>query len=109
MEIIGLSPEAIAGLSLVVMVIMQLLKYFGKYVGVVDEETSTAAQRIVVAVLSGATVLLLNWTNVIGIDFANGGVAELVTLATTLFAGATAAYHLVWDTVVLGVNKLRGK
>lgn len=98
MEIIGLSPQLLTGLALAVMVLMQVLKYAG---WVVDEDSSTAAQRIVVAVLSGAAVLVLNWTQFLALDFTNpiGALTNFGALATALFVGATAAYHLLWDTI----------
>lgn len=106
MEIVGLSPELLTGLALAVMVLMQVLKYIGV---AINENSSTAAQRIVVAALSAGAILILNYTQFLNLDFSDpvGALTELAALATALFAAATAAYHLLWDTVSAGISKLK--
>lgn len=91
MELIEVNPALIATLGALVMVVMQVLKWSN----LVNENTSVAAQRIIVAVLAGVATIAVNYTAFLNLDFSDPlqAVLNLAQMVAALWLVATGAYH----------------
>lgn len=95
MELIEVNPALIATLGALVMVVMQVLKWSN----LVNENTSVAAQRIIVAVLAGVATIAVNYTAFLNLDFSDPlqAVLNLAQMVATLWLVATGAYHALYE------------
>jgi hypothetical protein len=95
MELIEVNPALIVTLGALVMVIMQAIKW----ANLVNDNTSVAAQRILVAVLAGGAALAANYTAFLNLDFSEPlqAVLNLAQMVAALWLVATGAYHALYN------------
>lgn len=94
MELIEVNPALIVTLGALVMVVMQVLKWSN----LVNENTSVAAQRVIVAVLAGVATIAVNYTVFLNLDFSDPlqAVLNLAQMVAALWLVATGAYHALY-------------